>query len=84
MEERSSGRHKAYKVVPTTWLLCEKDNAIPLGMQRGMLEVAREEGGLMEERRCGTGHSPFLSEVGYMAGEIVRAVEKAVSSSYEA
>lgn len=84
MDERSSGRYRAHKVVPTTWLLCEKDNAIPLGLQRGLLEAAREEGGLMEERTCGAGHSPFLSEVGYMAIEIVRAVEKAVGIDHKA
>jgi hypothetical protein len=65
----------AYKYIPTTYLLCEKDQAIPFEVQRMMVAGAEASGdvyeGEIEQIVCGSGHSPFLS----MPERVVEIVE---------
>jgi len=53
----------AYKYIPTAYLLCENDIAIPLGPQKGMIEGARAEVPEAFDivETCSASHSPFLS-----------------------
>lgn len=52
-----------YKYVPSTYLFCEKDEALPLEIQKGMVDSVAGEvfQGNMETASCAAGHSPFLS-----------------------
>ncbi|KUJ08693.1 alpha/beta-hydrolase [Mollisia scopiformis] len=52
-----------YKYVPSTYLFCENDQALPLEVQKSMVASVEGEvfGGKMGEVSCGAGHSPFLS-----------------------
>ncbi|WP_438007585.1 alpha/beta hydrolase [Sorangium sp. So ce321] len=45
----------AWKELPSTYVICERDNAIPVFAQEAMSQRAREV------RRLDAGHSPFLS-----------------------
>lgn len=51
----------AWKEIPTSYLVCENDLAIPVFAQEGMTEMARGMGGEVEVTRVKSGHSPFLS-----------------------
>jgi homoserine acetyltransferase len=64
------------------FLLCERDNAIPLEKQRQMCENARNKGANVVTESVFAGHSPFLSKPEVVAGWIRRvAGEKAVNGS---
>ncbi|KAK8430146.1 Alpha/beta hydrolase family-domain-containing protein [Phyllosticta citricarpa] len=51
--------YPAFKDVPSTYLVCEADNAILLEAQESMLEKVGK--GKFDVERCSAGHSPFLS-----------------------
>ena len=53
--------YAAWKVIPVAYLLCEKDNALPLAFQQMMCDNARKAGGSVETESIDAGHSPFLS-----------------------
>ena len=57
-------------VVPTTYLICEKDNVVPVWVQE---RNARNLGKGGRVVRCEAGHSPFLSRV-EVVGELVRGM----------
>ncbi|KAF2640858.1 alpha/beta-hydrolase [Massarina eburnea CBS 473.64] len=48
--------------IPTSYLLCEDDQAIPCSAQEAMTEMVRQRGGDIEVERIKSGHSPFLSQ----------------------
>lgn len=51
-------------VIPCTYIVCEKDQAIPQSQQEEMFEAARKESRAeWRLERIGTGHSPWLSDV---------------------
>lgn len=50
--------YTAYREIPSTYIVCENDNALPLSMQERM--IAQGEG-VFHVERCQEGHSPFLS-----------------------
>lgn len=52
-----------WKAVPTSYLLCEQDKAIPAAAQEAMVNGVKEAGGDIETTRIDAGHSPFLSRV---------------------
>ena len=47
--------YAAYQHVPSAYLLCDADKAIPIQVQEGMAST-------MATERCSAGHSPFLSQ----------------------
>jgi len=51
--------YAAYKDIPTTYLVCERDGAISLERQ---LDFIKRTGVEMTVRKCNAGHSPFLSQ----------------------
>ncbi|KAK8169812.1 Alpha/beta hydrolase fold-1 [Phyllosticta citrichinensis] len=61
--------YPAFKNVPSTYLICEADNAIPLEAQESMLEKVGQ--GRFDVERCGAGHSPFLS-MPRLTSEVIR------------
>ncbi|KAH7369821.1 prolyl aminopeptidase-like protein [Rhexocercosporidium sp. MPI-PUGE-AT-0058] len=67
-----------WKTIPSTYILCEKDNAIPLQGQEGMIAGAREEAPEAFDvvERCEAGHSPFLSKPEWLAGKLVESASR--------
>lgn len=50
----------AYLEIPSSYLLCEDDRAIPLAAQEAMVEKARQKGARFETERVKTAHTPWL------------------------
>ncbi|PYI00617.1 alpha/beta-hydrolase [Aspergillus sclerotiicarbonarius CBS 121057] len=50
----------AYVDIPSAYLLCEEDRAIPLFVQELMVEKARAKGASIETEKIKTAHSPWL------------------------
>ncbi|KAL1864006.1 hypothetical protein Daus18300_007971 [Diaporthe australafricana] len=65
--------YPAYKDIPTTYLFCEKDNAIPLFVQEKMVGDAKALGVQIDTETFDASHSPFLS----MPDEIVASCRRA-------
>ena len=51
--------YAAWRYLPTTYLLCEKDRMIPYEKQRKLVEDADVP---ITTFTCGAGHSPYLSQ----------------------
>lgn len=69
--------YPAYKDIPTTYFLCEKDNAIPLFVQKKMVENARALGVQVDTVTFDASHSPFLS----MPDDVVTACKRAAGAT---
>lgn len=54
----------SWKEIPTSYLLCEDDIAIPAAGQEAMIAGVKEMGGEIEVTRIKAAHSPFLSRPG--------------------
>ncbi|KAF2731534.1 alpha beta-hydrolase [Polyplosphaeria fusca] len=67
----------AYLYHPVTYLYCEEDQALPLEMQKMMVENAKKGGVAIAEETCKAGHSPFLS----MPKRLLELVDRIVKSS---
>jgi len=74
----SKTTYAGWKHVPCTYLLCEQDMAIPIAVQKGMVEEAKKMGADMKVESCDAGHSPFLSVPEEMARSIRRAAGEAL------
>jgi pimeloyl-ACP methyl ester carboxylesterase len=59
----------AWQTIPSTYVICESDNAIPVAAQEVMAGRADEV------FRLPTSHSPFLSQPAALAGLIRRSIE---------
>lgn len=53
----------SWRVVDTSYLLCEDDIAITAQGQQAMIDGVKEGGGEIEVTRIKAGHSPFLSRI---------------------
>ncbi|KAF2688409.1 alpha/beta-hydrolase [Lentithecium fluviatile CBS 122367] len=62
----------SWKEIPTSYLLCEDDLAIPAFAQEAMTGMVRDMGGEIEVERIKSGHSPFLSRPGEVVGWLRR------------
>lgn len=60
-----------YKFIPSTYILCEKDLAIPIHAQEGMVAAAGP--GTFDVERCDAGHSPFISQPEWLADMFIKA-----------
>ncbi|KAL2826800.1 alpha/beta-hydrolase [Aspergillus cavernicola] len=65
----------AYLSIPSSYLYCEEDRAIPLFVQELMVEKARGMGAVISTETVGTGHTPWLVDGEFVAGFIRREVE---------
>jgi pimeloyl-ACP methyl ester carboxylesterase len=61
----------AYTKIPTTYLYCENDRALPLAVQEMMVKQAGLDA---QELRCGAGHSPFLSQPDVFVESILKSI----------
>ncbi|RAL10878.1 alpha/beta hydrolase [Aspergillus homomorphus CBS 101889] len=62
--------YTAYCEIPSTYIVCENDRALPSLVQERM--IAQSEGALKVER-CQEGHSPFLSDPRFIVDCVRRA-----------
>ena len=68
----------SWQEIPTWYLLCENDNAIPPSAQGRMTDGVRALGGEIEVERIGSGHSPFLTHPDEVVNWIRRAAGETV------
>ncbi|KAE8149090.1 Alpha/beta hydrolase fold-1 [Aspergillus avenaceus] len=61
----------AYEYIPSTYLICEGDQAAPAQFQEGFANLAKAE-----IDRCSAGHSPMLSQPDMLVGKIAAVVDK--------
>jgi pimeloyl-ACP methyl ester carboxylesterase len=69
--------YPGWQYVPSTYLLCEKDEAIPIQAQKGMVEGAQQAGADMKVETVDASHSPFMS----MPEEVARSIRRAAGES---
>lgn len=62
--------YTAYNKIPSTYIVCEKDRALPVAVQERMIA---QGDGVFDVERCKEGHSPFLSNPGLIVDCIRRA-----------
>lgn len=67
--------YTAYREIPSTFILCENDRAVPPYIQEKMVAQA---GNAMEIVRCQEGHVPYLSNPGLVVDCIRRAAGESV------
>lgn len=70
--------YAAWRHIPSTYLLCDGDNAIPPALQESMVETVKAAGVPITVERCQAGHSPFLSVPEVVVGMIRRAAGEEV------
>ncbi|KAM3065245.1 hypothetical protein ACMFMG_004367 [Clarireedia jacksonii] len=66
----------AYKYTPSTYLICENDQAAPLQYQEMFAATAGAE-----VDKCNSGHSPMLSQTELLADKIVAVTDAAVKKA---
>ncbi|PGH19379.1 hypothetical protein AJ80_04020 [Polytolypa hystricis UAMH7299] len=67
--------YAAYREIPSTYIVCENDAALPVSVQERM--IAQGEG-VFHVERCQEGHSPFLSNPDFIVGCVRRAAGEEV------
>ncbi|KAL4876610.1 Alpha/beta hydrolase fold-1 [Aspergillus karnatakaensis] len=65
----------AYEYIPSTYLICEEDQAVPVQIQEMFAGMAKAR-----VERCDAGHSPMLSRLEVLVEKITTAVEGAVAA----
>ena len=68
----------AWRTIPSTYLICEDDRAIPNFVQEGMVKACQDAGAPMVMERINTGHSPFLVKPHDTAEFVRRAAGESV------
>jgi pimeloyl-ACP methyl ester carboxylesterase len=71
--QRTEMTRAAYKYIPSTYLICENDQAAPARYQEMFAKMANSH-----VERCDSGHSPMLSQTETLVQKIIEAVEKAL------
>ncbi|RAL12359.1 alpha/beta hydrolase [Aspergillus homomorphus CBS 101889] len=70
----SSASSAAYTRIPSAYLLCENDRAIPLFVQQLMVKKARSKGAQITTETIATGHSPWLVDSAPVAAFVKRSL----------
>lgn len=67
-----------WRTIPSAYLVCEKDNAIPLAGQQGMIAMAQGMAANSFEmvETCSASHSPFLSMPETVADFLAKVASK--------
>ena len=64
--------YPAYKYIPTSYILCERDKTIPPSMQEKFIEKIKTESGKeVNVHKSDTGHCPNITEAEKLAHVIV-------------
>ncbi|KAJ0422467.1 Alpha/beta hydrolase fold-1 [Aspergillus carlsbadensis] len=64
----------AYSLIPSSYLFCEQDRAIPIEVQKMMVEKARVQGAQIATESIATGHTPWLVDAERVADYIRREI----------
>ncbi|KAJ5934625.1 hypothetical protein N7466_004172 [Penicillium verhagenii] len=72
--KNSPATSAAYTRIPSVYLQCENDRAIPLFVQQLMVEKARGKGAQMTTEIIATGHSPWLVDPTPVADFVQRSL----------
>lgn len=67
-------RKAAWRVIPTSYLICEGDTALLAPFQEAIIGKIKEEGVEMRVFRCAGGHAAFLSVPGKVAEVVLEVV----------
>ena len=67
--------YDAWRDIPSYYLCCENDKAVPLEMQRHMLSLVEARGVSIQVETCSAGHSPCLSQPDVVVALIDRAAK---------
>jgi len=64
-----------WKVIPSTYIMSENDQALPLPAQEGMIGMAHQIAASSFDviERCNASHSPFISQSGWLAEKLIKA-----------
>jgi len=68
----------AWKTIPSTYLVCEDDRAIPAFRQDAIVKACQEAGAPMVVERIFSSHSPFLAKPDETVGVVRRAAGESV------
>jgi hypothetical protein len=68
----------SWRAIPSSYLICEDERAIPVFMQKAMVKACQDEGAQMATERVFCGHSPFLSRQDEAVGFLRRAAGEKV------
>jgi hypothetical protein len=71
--KRTGASSAAWKTIPSSYLICEDDRAIPVFIQEAMVKACQDAGASMETERVFSSHSPFLSKPDETVGFLRRA-----------
>jgi hypothetical protein len=64
----------AHLKIPSTYLVCELDNAMPMQAQEGMVKGAQDGGAVdFKSEKIHSGHSPFMTKPQETAEYLLRA-----------
>ena len=65
----------AWRIIPTTYVLCENDQSLPPARAEQMLASAQQSqpNAIDMVEKCDAGHSPFLSQADWFVGVLRRA-----------
>jgi len=68
-----------WKIIPSTYIVCEQDQAIPLPVQDGMIGMAQQMAPKSFDvvERCSASHSPFISQPKWLAEKLIKAAGSA-------
>ncbi|KAJ5632809.1 hypothetical protein N7490_009148 [Penicillium lividum] len=72
--KNSPATSTAYTSIPSAYLQCKNDRAIPLFVQQLMVEKAREKGAQITTETIATGHSPWLVDPAPVAAFVQRSL----------
>jgi len=70
-------------MIPSAYLVCEDDRAIPVQGQDAMIAKVKEEGGIIETERLFVAHSPYLATPDFVARFLRRAAGESVEETNE-
>lgn len=73
--------YAAYKDIPTWYVVCSKDQAIPPPVQEVFVKMMEDDGARVKTRTLNSSHSPFLSMPKETARCILEAAEEASAAS---
>jgi hypothetical protein len=66
-------RSAAWRKIPSSYLVCEDDRAIPVQAQDGIIAKVKELGGEIETERLFVSHSPYIVNPEYVSRFLRRA-----------
>jgi len=74
----ASATGAAWREIPSSYLLAELDEAIPIASQEAMVKAAQDAGADLYTERCKSAHSPFLSMPAVVAVFLRRAAGESI------